>query len=295
MTDILYEDALAHYGIPGMKWGVRRDIGPDGKVLKYKRAKDKVSKEDKKAAKANLKDIYAEVGGQRFVEWMDSSMSEKKYASLDTKDPVYEKGKEFARVTTRQNEKLRDFAYVSTTEKDRVRYRAIMPDVNDMRPVFKKPQLEYTYKATEKLKGPSEKARVDAFIELMDTPTIKYGKKEITGKEYLKKLGYGRDVKKLDSTQLGLKHYRSQSQDMIYNTPLSKAYFDSFREKGYQVIADDNDRDILTDEPLILLNPNGTVKRMSVRQLSNAEINKARQEFTIADKFEARKAEKEKK
>lgn len=32
MTKITYEDYLAHYGIKGMRWGIRRDVGPDGTI-----------------------------------------------------------------------------------------------------------------------------------------------------------------------------------------------------------------------------------------------------------------------
>lgn len=294
VRSVLFHEALAHYGVLGMKWGVRRDIGPDGKVVKYKAAKDKVSKEEKAKAKANMKEIYKSVGQQRFEEWMDSSMSQKKYSSLSTDDVAFKKGKEFYRVTTRNNETLRDITYVSTTEADRMRYRAIMPDVNSQLSLRKKAQLEYTYEATKKLVGPSEKARVDAFIELLDAPVVKYGRKEITGREYLKKVGHGRDVKKLESQELGLKMYRQMSQDLIYKNPLSNAYLSSLREKGYNVVADDNDRDILTDEPLILLDPRGTVKRMGIKQLSNAEMNKAKQTLSKANKFEERAKEKEK-
>lgn len=33
------EEVLAHFGIPGMKWGVRRPVGPDGLVLGSKKTK----------------------------------------------------------------------------------------------------------------------------------------------------------------------------------------------------------------------------------------------------------------
>lgn len=35
-ADMKFKDALVHYGIPGMKWGVRRDVGSDGRVKKAK-------------------------------------------------------------------------------------------------------------------------------------------------------------------------------------------------------------------------------------------------------------------
>lgn len=42
--DMSYQDALLHYGIPGMRWGVRRDVGNDGRVRNNKVAQGKAQK-----------------------------------------------------------------------------------------------------------------------------------------------------------------------------------------------------------------------------------------------------------
>lgn len=46
---MLFEDALVHYGIPGMRWGVRRDVGSDGRVRNNKVAQAKARKAEVKA------------------------------------------------------------------------------------------------------------------------------------------------------------------------------------------------------------------------------------------------------
>lgn len=36
----MYDDELAHYGILGMRWGIRRKRGKDGRIVKSQRGKD---------------------------------------------------------------------------------------------------------------------------------------------------------------------------------------------------------------------------------------------------------------
>jgi hypothetical protein len=144
---------------------------------------------------------------------------------------------------------------------------------------------EATYKALETLRSPSEKARVDAFIELFDKPsvTLKNGK-TITGREYMSRAGYPREVKTLNSQQLGLRYYKDFLENQYKETPLNTAYFKNVAEKGYNSIVDDNDRDIVSKAPLIVLNPNGTLKKMNVRTLSADDINNAQLQLKVDEK-----------
>lgn len=263
------DDFLVHYGIRGMKWGKRKSSDSS--------SQNKVSKEDKLAAKKAFKAYGDPIIEKRVNQWFDDSISEKRYSELSTKDVHFKMGKEFFRVSPRKDEKLRDLTYVSYLKEDRVRYRAVMP--NQGLQGLKK-NYEYSYQATKDLSSPSEKKRVDTFIELMDTPAIKVGNKTLTGREMLKREGYGKEVKSMTSQQLGLKFYTEHTALMVRPNPTNNAYFDLLKSKGYNALMDDNDRGIVSKAPLIILDPNGSVKRMSVRQLSKQDIVDAKKSIT---------------
>jgi hypothetical protein len=145
-----------------------------------------------------------------------------------------------------------------------------------------KQHYEITYKALNTLKSPSEKERVDAFVGLMDTPSIKLKNgKTVTGRQFLKR-DYPKEVKTLNAQQLGLRAYKdfTQMQGEV-TTPLNSAYFKTIREKGYNMVVDDNDRGHLSEAPLIVLNPNGTLKRMHVHPLSADDINQAQLDLVM--------------
>lgn len=279
MSVITYDEVDAfftHHGVKGMHWGVRRDLDKSPKS----------SKELTKAAAKNLKKAGKPITDQRINEIfnVDTNVDSSK---LSTRDRKIAAGKEFYRLTKTKNKALYDVAYVSTNKTDRDRYRAVLSDVTS--PRFAKrsysPTYEMTLKNVTALSLPSPKARFDAFVNLMDTPSIQVGKKTLTGREYLKKQGLGRDVKKLDSIRLGEKYYQNFSQDQFANTPINSAYFKSLRDKGYNAISDDNDRNIVSDDPIIVIDTKSSLTTIATKRLSNDEINQAKAEFTAPKKL----------
>jgi uncharacterized protein (UPF0297 family) len=144
-----------------------------------------------------------------------------------------------------------------------------------------KNSYEATYKTLETLKSPSEKERVDAFSNLFDTPAIKLKNgKTIDGREFMKR-DFPKEVKTLSSHQLGLLFYNRFTDSQGAKTPLNTAYFNSLKEKGYNAIVDDNDRGHLSDTPLMILDPNGRLKRTKIKALTADEINNAQRRLQV--------------
>jgi hypothetical protein len=282
------DEALEHYGVLGMKWGVSRTDRQLAKAAGRK-AKESdrglASKEERKAARVNSKqEIYGKAG-QRRIERMfgETGLGTVPYSELATKQRTIKAGETFYRTSGLAEETARgpdDIKYVSRTEEDRNRYHAILPKytfksgLKDIAPTY-----DHTYKTVTKLTLPSEKDRIDAFAELMDMSSVKLGNKTFTGREVLKRAGYRRDVRRLDNTALGQKFFEDMQTTAWMNTGLSNEYFENLRSKGFNAVADDNDRGVVTDDPIILLNPSGTIKSMNVKQLTAKDVNTAMTTF----------------
>jgi hypothetical protein len=266
-----------------MKWGVR------------KTEPTTMAKPERKQIRKNVRNFQNHVLDTKFKDgfFVERKMSKEEYNNLSAKDHVVRKGTTVRRVGNRKDETYKDSTYVSYTKNDQGVYRAVMPLVNSRNP-FKlsgartyRAQYEHTFKALETLKSPSEKARVDAFAALMDTPSIRLKNgKTVTGRKYLKD-SYPKEVKTLDAQQLGLRAYKDFTGEQGADTPLNSAYFNKVREMGYNAVVDDNDRGHLSEAPLIVLNPNGTLKRMSVHALTADEINQAQANLKVPPKEKA--------
>lgn len=271
-----FETVLAHYGVKGMRWGV---VKTDPTTL---------SKEQRKEAKANFNKFSAQVVEKKYATgFLSRPMSDAEYKKLGTKDLVLNKNQAVRRVTRREDEKFNGgITYVSYKKQDVETYRAVMPLVSSVfaRAGSKqyKQSYEATYRATERLKSPSEKARVDGFVELFDNPSVKLKNgKTITGRQLLERTGYKYEVKGLTAQQIGQKFYKNFTELQYKDTPLNTAYYESMRKKGYNAVVDDNDRGHLSNTPLILLNPDGTLKRMNVKPLTADQINNAQRNLKI--------------
>ena len=258
--DTVLTDELKHHGVKGMKWGVRKDRD---------RATNKLSKSEKKTYKTEM----GKVLDKRFDRLFEGE-APLDYKSLSNKKVTINKGSEVYRVVAKKNRDAPD-RYISTNEQDRANYKVAMPPP----PLFGQ-AYEVTLKTTEKLTSPSEKERFDAFTTILDQPSVvmKDGK-TITGREYLKKNGYGREVKDINTQRVGAATYRGMLVDQWMDTPLNDAYFKEVRSRGYNALIDDNDRGILSKSPVILLNPDYTVKRTSIKPITKDDINDAKREF----------------
>ena len=149
-------------------------------------------------------------------------------------------------------------------------YKATIPYVQKKGAAGKR-QYHSVYQVSletkKRLSMPSEKERVDTFIETLQTKS---------GRQWLKDNGYKGQIDELNAKEVGLKYYKkfnkyAGNQAVKFND----TYFNAVKSKGYDAILDDNDAGVWSKEPTILLSPKNTVKVTKVRQLSADEINQA--------------------
>lgn len=269
-------EALEHHGVKGQRWGFRRS-----------RSRDPLSDAERTAAKTNLKpeikDVSKRVTTKQFTG--ERSISTKPYSKLSTERRTIDAGKDLFRVTPRKDEQFRSTTFVSVNEKDRLRYQAVIPSLSGRggKKSYKQ-HYEVTLKTTQKLTLPSEKDRIDAFNDILTTQSIHVGGgKTITGQQYLRRLGYGKHVDSVHNSKNGRAAFDGEIAKQYMNTPITSAYFGRLRDKGFNAVQDDNDHKILSNDPLVLLNPNGTVKKAHIRPLTNKDINNAQTLFTVKD------------
>lgn len=255
---------LAHHGVKGMKWGVRKD-----QHREYREgASSDTTNMVKRAGSSVQMTRYFSQGGalkkqQKYTkEWYDKLEDGKEYI---------EKGATLNRVVRGvDNRALSGNLYVSSLKSDNEMYKAVIPAVQKK---FAFGQKEYhtvyqvELETKKRLAMPSQKERVDAFIETIQTPT---------GREWMKKNGYKREIDELNAKEMGLKAYKKFNKYAgDQDSQLNKDYFNKLKSRGYGALIDDNDAGIWSKKPMILLSANSTVRIKDVRQLTADEINQA--------------------
>lgn len=264
MTEAV-DNFLAHYGVKGMKWGVRKDHYREYHEVATVDTANNIAK--RQMANINMVRYMARGRSKQERRKFDDAW----YDSLSTGKEFVEKGHHLSRVVRGvDGNALSGYLYVSQIKSDHDMYTATIPAFTNG---FKAGKRQYhsayqvSLETKRRLAMPSAKERVDTFIEQLQTPG---------GKQWLKDNGYKNEIDELNAKQVGLKYYDrfnkyAGNKDIKFNNQ----YFNTVRAKGYDALIDDNDAGIWSKKPTILLNAKGAVKITDVRQLSANEINEA--------------------
>lgn len=262
----MYELCLAHHGIKGMKWGVRRYQNPDGTLTaagKKKYLKNTTGAEIKSIRKD---DIIIKRGSVR------SHVSGNKRIKLDDTET---------------------YLYDANNDHDRAVYEGAFAEyVRQGRRCAK--QYVHDYVVTEDLISPSEKQRVNTFLESYKKNPEKYYPEmndtvsnlkmyqdygyELAGRN--KKIaGYKKEFSKKTSDK-ELRDYGYHVLNVIAengsrHSQAINDYYKNVKNKGYNALVDDNNRKVYNDavQPIIALNGQKALKEIGRYRLSDTERN----------------------
>ncbi|QJD49595.1 hypothetical protein HWD32_gp17 [Gordonia phage Secretariat] len=269
---------LAHHGVKGMKWGVRKD-----QHRSYSEKASTTTEGMVKRAGSSVQMTRYFAGGGKLKK--QQNYNEEWYDKLEGGKEYIQKGDVLNRIVRGVDDRaLSGRLYVSTLESDNEMYKAVIPAVQKK---FAFGQKEYhsvyqvELEAKKKMAMPSQKVRVDTFIETIQTPE---------GRKWMKESGYKDEITELNAKEIGLKAYKKFNK-VAGNQELAvtDVYFNKVKSKGYDAILDDNDAGIWSKKPMILLSAQSTVKVKDVRQLSADEINKAQRNVLANRDFKGKR------
>lgn len=260
------ENELYHHGIKGQKWGVRRYQNKDGTLTA-------------KGRKRYLGDV-----------------NEIQTKLVNKDDVVIKRGSVQSHVSGQKKIKLKDsetYIYDSNNEHDRKVYEGAYSEYLRRGKGFVK-QYVHKYVTTEDLISPSEKRRVDIFIESYKKDPVKYYNEMNSVKDnFTKAKEYGYNLTKRNdeiasynkrfdekTSNKDLRKYGYETLSVLgeYGSSRSNAintYYSEIKNRGYNSIVDDNNRSVYNDavQPFISLNGKKTLKEMYSYRLTDKERN----------------------
>lgn len=215
-----------------------------------------------------------------------SGISKDAFDKMDDTPISVPAGHIFKRVSTDKEEVLRERIFAAYKDEDVTRYQAALPKFWESWGIGGSAKGGYvvSIKAKEAITSPSQKARVKAYMDLLDENVqgkdFFNDKKSQTGKAWLEDLGIDITGKGKTTEEVALNTYRDFSLRLAQGSTLGSAYYDKIKKAGYNAIIDDNDAGKLSDSPMMIFNTSKSMERVGATVLSPANIQAAKDRLT---------------
>lgn len=253
-TRTIRSDELYHYGVKGMKWGVRRYQNKDGSLTKQGKARAKGLKTKQELTKTYL---------DRTVSRKQLNLNNK----LDDEGIVLDKGSKVTHITPLDFKKLKDGQdlYVSGTDFDKNLYRAFLT-LKMKSKGFDQPIKEVEFTLNKQLKAPSNNQQQKLFEDV-------YNK---SSKQVIKDLNdYYKNDKKYANAQDA---YNDFIKSLDKPSSSKKEFFNKLKDNGYNAVLDIHDVTdtwIQAKKPLIVIDAIDMLGDLKVSEVTNDRINES--------------------